>query len=171
MPISLNTALFSTQNGVMPFEMNFPTFLVSFAIVAALVLVAWFVLSYWDVTGFILHHIVNSNALDSGDHRTRFHTFLDDMRRRMTIEPTAEGSAAEEDHARTAPRPSDFQRVLVGIPLRRPIRDTPRRRSLRMASKQRLAGLFGRERNGDSAPRSVSGDIEMGDMTSQSRRM
>lgn len=167
MPISLNTALFSTQNGVMPFEMNFPTFLISFAIVAVMVLTAWFVLSYWDVTGLILQHIAGGGLLISEGYRTWFTIFVDNIKCKLTTCSVKEGFPDEEDHERMAPKASDFQRVLVGIPLGRPLGDTSRRRSLRGLHRQRLSEFLKRGRNSSTASGSALADIEMGNMTSQ----
>lgn len=163
MPMSLNTALFSTQNGVMPFEMNFPTFLISFAIIAVTVLTAWFVLSSWDVTGLIKQHIAGGSLLSSED------IFVNNNEWEMTTRSKKEGLPEEEDHERTAPKASDFQRVLVGIPLGRPLGDTSRGRSLRGLHRQRLSEFLKRGKDSNTASGSALADIEMGNMTSQTR--
>lgn len=150
MSISLNTAVFSTQNGVMPFGSNFPSFLI---------FTAWLGLSYWDIARLVLQ---NGILLASKYLRDRFLTLFNKIRSIMTGI-----TKMKESRERTISSPSDLQSGIVGIPLGGAIGVTSHKHSLRHRTKQKSSTLLSRK--GVSGYHSVSGDIEMGTLEPQSR--
>ncbi|KUI69479.1 hypothetical protein VM1G_05343 [Cytospora mali] len=161
MPISVNTALFSTQGGVMPFEMNFPTFLISFAILTIMVITAWFILSYWGVAWAILRQLANG-SLTSKESKSRLESLLDNARHVTTTNSKPKDITDGETQEKLTSRPSEFQRVLVGIPLGGVTGAVPSKRASRKLTKRRFTSFLNRGSTGFSRTRSVSGDIESG---------
>lgn len=63
LPMVLNIALFSIQPGVMPFQMNFTAFVISYFALASFVCLAWVLLVQWDSLVRLVQNILR--RLDS----------------------------------------------------------------------------------------------------------
>lgn len=66
LPMVLNIALFSIQPGVMPFQMNFTAFIISYFALASVVCVVWVLLVQWDTLVRLVRHALG--RLDSAVH-------------------------------------------------------------------------------------------------------
>ncbi|KAK2599779.1 hypothetical protein N8I77_011504 [Diaporthe amygdali] len=122
MPMALNIALFSTQPGVLPFQMTFIAFVTSFFALALIVCMVWVILSQWDaLVVLICYTLKNLDSAFQGPSggETKSEYVEDQASETRAMSTGVDGGSNRMDAAPSRPTRTIWRHLNIHLPVRR----------------------------------------------------